>query len=329
MSATVAPARNLGRVQGTTSSLDDLTLHDGQKLKIKIGGGILPTPKLTRTVDGASNVEIPVDPNRRLLRMSLLSAKFDAQIDGLAFRYLGAKKSGDQLSIRLIDRTIARLQEFTGPKRWFREETTRAEVIKALFEEAVPGFPFYCPQLHDVQPIEKRSQGKKAKDEATANRGQGIGDVKGLTVKGDAATSDQVELGDRVLRVCESEKVQDDRVWIAAMATVIVENECSNAGADGAFQVIPSTASSYGIDSHDVEQCTSTYLRKGFTDGVGAVKFAKQNPGATPGQIAQHCQGSAFPERYDEYAHEAREWVAAFKGGELGSGRSKSTNRSN
>ena len=174
-----ARPRRARRVQGIDSSLSELTLRNGQGLTVELGGSILPTPQLTRTIGGSSSITLDVhDPELRLLQASLLTEKFDAQIDGLSFRYLGTKKKGDNLSITLEDRDIARLREFKGPKKFYRAKTTRAEASVSLLREALgPKTPITCPQLHVKQPIETKSQGKAAKEKAMDDRGQGVGDV--------------------------------------------------------------------------------------------------------------------------------------------------------
>lgn len=314
------------KVQGLHSDIGDLKLRSGKKfhkIVIELGGGITPTPSLTRTIEGASTLTVPVyDPNLSLLRHSLLSQKFDAGLDGLHFRYLGLNKTGKNLTLTLEDRDVAKLREFTGPARAFREEVTRAEFVKSLVREANPSLDFFCPQLHVKQPIEKKSQGKKAKDEADANRGKGLGATRGLTVKGAKATPQQIEVGERILRVCESLDCTFV-VSAAVIAAAITESEfdlgaVGAEGAEGFLQLLPSTAASHHVDPKDVEAVTAEFLKNGYYLYGGAIVYSRRNPSANIGEIAQAVQGSATEDgsNYQANATEARKWVEAFHGGE-------------
>jgi hypothetical protein len=310
MSPAKAPARD--RVQGIGSDLGDLVLRGGKKLIEEIGEGITPTPLVTRTIDGSSSLTIPVyDPNLSFLRHSLLSEKWDAEVDGLHFRYIGTSKAGKTLTLTLEDRDVAIIREVLGPKRAFREEVTRAEFIKSLVHEANPSLDFFCPQLHDKQPIEKKSQGKKAGEEAKANRGKGIGETKGLTVKGHAADSDQVNLGDDALRIAESVHAPF-KVTLALIEALIVETEMGSLDPGNPLQATPASKSE--SNESDIHR----FLTGGWgvdPTGNGAIGYFRANPGASAGEIAQAIQGSKFPERYDGVGKEARKWLEAFGGG--------------
>ncbi len=313
MSVAISDAR---RVQGIDSDIGDLTLRSGKKLAIEIGGGITPSPSLNRTIDGASTLTVPIyDPNLSFLQHSLLSSKFDAELDGLHFRYVGLSKTGKNLTLTLEDRDVSKLREFTGPKRAFREEVTRAEFVKSLVREAHPSLDFFCPQLHVKQPIKKKGQAREAKKDATANRGKGIGDTKGLTVKGRAATSDEITLGDDALRIAESVNAPA-KVMLALIEALIVETEMGTLDPGNPLQATP--ASKSGSNESDIHG----FLTGGWgvdPTGNGAIGYYRANPGKSAGEIAQAIQGSRFPERYDGVGKEAREWIEAFGGGSTGS----------
>lgn len=309
------------RVQGTASDIGDLTLRSGKKLKqvaIEVGGGITPTPELVRTTEGASTLTVPIyDPNLSFLRHSLLSEKFDAELDGLHFRYVGLSKTGKNLGLTLEDRDVAKIREFLGPRRAFarrgqKDELTRAEFVKSLVREAHPSLDFFCPQLHKKQPIEKKSQGTKAKDESKANRGKGIGETKGLTVNGHAADSAQIALGDDALRIAESVHAPS-QVTLALIESLIVETEMGTLDPGNPLQATP--ASKSGSNESDINR----FLTGGWgvdPTGNGAIGYYRANPGKSPGEIAQAIQGSRYPERYDGVSKEAREWFEAYEGGE-------------
>lgn len=305
------------RVQGIDSRLADLVLHDGRKLVAEIAGDIRHTPSLTRTIEGSSSITIPVyDPDLRLLRASLLASQWDAEIDGLWFRYVATSKAERTLTLTLEDRDVARMREVTGPKKEFREEVTRAEFIKSLFREGAPDVDFHCPQLHKKQPIEKKSQGKKAAEEAKANRGKGIGGVKHLTVKGKAATKAQLAIGERALRVAESLGAPS-RVQVALIAALIDESEMGAIS----HNVLQAEGKPQGAPIGDVEEEVHGFLTgKDWTISGGAIGYYLDHPNAEPADIATAVQRNAAGAGvYMPWQHEAREWVETFGGEGTGS----------
>jgi cell wall-associated NlpC family hydrolase len=317
------------RVQGTASDIGDLTLRSGRTVKdvaIVVGGGITPTPMLTRTTEGASTVAVPIyDPNLSFLQHSLLAEKFDAELDGLHFRYVGLSKTGKNLSLTLEDRDVAKIRELTGPKRAFREPngagskgTTRAEFVKSLVNEANPSLDFFCPQLHAKQPIEKKAQGAKAKEESKANRGKGVG-ASGGKVKGHAADAEQTEMVDRALRVAESLSAPL-KARVALVAALIDESECRNthSGTGSSVGVLQLLAEHGSLSERlDVEHCVHLFLTEGFTGAGGAIKLSNAHPTWSAAEVANQVQGpAAGASVYAPYQTEAREWVEGFEGGE-------------
>lgn len=333
MSPAVAKARPAeNRVQGIQSSLSDLTLHDGRELAVVIGGSILPTPTLKRTIDGASSISLSVDdPDGDLVQSSLLGEKFEAELDDLWFRLQSIDSDEPTVALTLEERAVAQLRELKGPlkvyaKRGQPDEVTRAEfIVNSLIKAVKPAIPFFCPELHKRQPIETKAQGKAAKDEAKANRGKGVGASKGLKVKGTDADSEQSEIVDRALRVAEHDRAPF-RVRVALVAALIDESECKNLGGGdgssvGVLQVIDSTAAAGGFDPKDVEASVHGFLT-GYINGEGgAIAYYKHTPSAEPADIATAVQRNRDgASSYAPFVAEAREWVEAFEGGEFGGG---------
>jgi hypothetical protein len=326
------PARpTADRVQGIDSVVQDLVLHaTGRSVEVELGATLVPTPKLTRTINGASSIELEIeDISRRVLRHLLVSSKWDAELDGMRFRYPGGlSKTGDTLNLTLEDRWVALLREKKGPKHVVRgsgaHQMTRAEFIKMLVEEACPGLDFYCPQLHVQQPIKTKRQGKKAKEEAKENRRKGIGDVKGLTVEGQAATKQQIEIAERALRVAESHGA-DTTVQEAVMVALMDE---SHIGAlTGGSNVLQAEGSGEGAEKGSVETEVTNFLTGsgGYGEG-GALGIEAKHPGYTPPEIATTAQRNlaflqgglqAGAAPYARFSSEARKWVEAMSGGEL------------
>ncbi|HVQ60374.1 MAG TPA: hypothetical protein VMS60_15850 [Solirubrobacterales bacterium] len=320
--ADVGEAHALTRLQGVHSDIEDLVLRGGKGLDLEVGVAITPTPSITRTIGGASSIDLSVfDPERRLLKRSLLAEAWNAEIDGLHFRYPGAlSKQGDTLTLTLEDRWIAKLREFKGPVKARREEMTRAEFILMLVEEACPGLRFICPQLHKIQPIASGRQAKKAKDDAQANRGKGLGAAAGLTVKGEKATSDQVDVGDRALRTAASH----DASAVATLALIEALAVESVFGEEAAnlLGMTPETKAASQYSATSVEEACTGFLLGYVAGHEGAIDYVKNHPDARPYEVAQGVQRSGAGAatngagNYGEWESEARRWLEAFDGGE-------------
>jgi hypothetical protein len=327
MTPSVSPGKALGRVQGLDSSLGDLTLHDGRKLALELGGSVQPTPTITRTIAGSSSITMGIrDDDLTFLDSALLAEKLEAQIDGLWFRYIGAELDPPLISLTFEDRDIARLREFKGPKKAYRAKTTRAEFVVSLIRKALPNIPVTCPQLHVKQPIKTEKQAKRAKTTATEERGKGLTDqTKGLKVKGVKASASQVELGDMALRIAESHNAPYI-VMVALIAALIDENDMSG---PNVLQAEPFTAE--GASTPAADEISGFLVGKPKWTGETAIGYYKAHPSAKFYEIAQAVQasgageGSAGKANYGQFGTEAREWVDAFGGGEAEGGSTSTT----
>ncbi len=315
------PAGKNGRVQGIESVVDDLTLigKDGS-LELELGVSLTDNPKLTRTIFGASSIELEVfDPERRLLRHSLVSEQWDVELDGMHFRYPGGlTKSGDTLTLTLEDRWMALLREREGPKRVVRgdgpHQMTRAEFIKMLVEEACgKGLRFYCPQLHVVQPIDSKAKAKKARQEAKENRGKGIGDVH-LTMDGAALTAAQKELGQTALEIAASFNAPF-AVEVALIEALMTESGLGTTAPGNVLQALGSGGAPVGSAE---EEISGFLTNKPKWTGEGAIAYYRKNPTAPPHEIAQATQASEFSDgsNYGKFDSEARKFVEEFGGGD-------------
>jgi hypothetical protein len=312
------------RVQGIDSSLADLTLRDGREVAVEIGGTVLRTPMLKRTMSGGSTVKLSLqDRNLGFLDASLAAEKFDAELDGLHFRYMGADLAEDSIGITLLDRDVAALMEVDEPISAYRKDMTRARFLVNAAKKVRPQAKITCPEIDVVQPVESKKQGKKAAEDAKANRGKGIGDVKGLTVKGAKATPAQVEIGERAARTIATQKAPF-RVGVATFAALIVESELGGLSKNY-MQMISTTAAGSKYDPNVIEEAVTGFLRGYLQGEEGAIEFFEGNPQAEPHQIAQAVQksGAGLPTdgaaNYGPWTAEARAWVEAFEGGEFSS----------
>lgn len=86
----------------------------------------------------------------------------------------------------------------------------------------------------------------------------------------------------------------------------------------GALQVRRSTAGPMGIDPMNPGQVAMAFLQRGFWGRGGAISLSTLYPGNSSGWIAQQVQGSAYPERYDQVASQAAQYVGS--GGDSGGG---------
>jgi len=322
----ISPARALGRVQGIDSSIGDLVLRDGRHLALELGGAVMPTPTLTRTIGGSSSISLTLhDHDLAFLEPALLAEKLEAQIDGLWFRYMAAQLDPPQLSLTLEDRDVARLREFGGPVKAYRAKTTRAEFIVALVKQALPRIAITCPQLHKKQPIKTERQGKQAKASAQEERGKGIGDsAKGLSVKEDRATSAQAEIIDRALRVADH--LDASTLAKVAMVVALIVESVAGKASKNYFQMTGTTASGSKYSPTVIEEAATGFL-KGYLGGEGgAIAYANAHPSAAPHEVAQAVQRSGAgldsngAANYGPWDSQAREWVQAGDGEDSGGG---------
>lgn len=323
MSPSIAEAKNLGRVQGLDSSLGDLVLRDGREIAVELGGAIQPGPQMKRTIAGGSSVELKIrDSDLGFLDASLLSERFDARIDDLHFRYIGADLTEDGIGLTLKDRDIAVLEEQTEPLVAYRKDMTRARFVVNAVRKVRPNAKITCPEIDVVQPIETAKQGRKAEDDAKLQRGKGLGDgAKHLTVKGVKATAGQIEIGERAARTIATQGAPF-RVGVATFAALIVESGLG-AFSRNYMQMIPSTAAGSKYSPTVIEEAVTGFLRGYLPGETGAIEYFQDNPGAEPFVIAQAVQKSGAGAasngqgNYGPWVAEAREWIEAFEGGEF------------
>lgn len=326
-----------GRVQAIDSDLTDLVLHSGKKLALELEGTIQPTPSLKRTIEGASSIGLSVyDSDLRFLRSSLAATDWNAEIDGLWFRYVAFSGTGRPWSLTLEDREVSRIREFSGPLKVYAHrgkpnEVTRAEFVKRLVEEANPHLVFVCPELHVQQPVRKvkdSTSAKGASQESAERREAGIGAAKHLTVKGQPATNAQKELGEMAIRVAGEEQAPF-RVQVALIAGLIVESVMGEAAPGNVLEAIGAGGAEVTNAAGEIRN----FLTGGGGYGEGAIEYFQAHPAATFYEITQAIQksGAGAPTKgaanYGPWGDEARAWVETYAGevGEEGGEGSKST----
>jgi hypothetical protein len=105
----------------------------------------------------------------------------------------------------------------------------------------------------------------------------------------------------------------NEKVMLAAFEAGWVESHmnnlnCGDRDSLGVFQQRPSAG--WGTPEQIMDP---VYATNAFLDQ--AIPNDQNNPGFTPGQLAQSVQRSAFPERYDQSEAKAREMIAAAQSG--------------
>lgn len=115
---------------------------------------------------------------------------------------------------------------------------------------------------------------------------------------------------------------KDKRPLLALLTACLVESEMRNltyghSSSIGILQLLNihlgGSASTKG-GRRDVSLVVRLFLLKGFWGKGGAIAIAKRNKGMSVGQIAQQCQGSAFPGRYDQMRSKADAILKAYGG---------------
>lgn len=322
-------------------TLDDVYLHGrGGGGMLNVGASITGAD-LELTIEGASTLTLTIeDPEKAILRSDLLTRwtwgasdlgndtwvvkgrAVDVRlVDDVWFRLVKVRKAGTTLTLTFEDRVIAFLRQHRGTVKASRAKSTRAEFILKLARR-VKASPirFYCPALHEKQPIEKATQ-KKKKHTKRASAAKGL-NGSGLTVKGQPATDTQIGLLERCLDVADSLDAPP-RARLALIVAVIQESVVSNGSetdyndhdSRGILQVRDQTARGMGIDNKDVEQCVKAFLTRGFWGKGGAIALSRKNPGAGADWIAQQTQGSAVPAGYTPWLPEGRKILEAYEGG--------------
>lgn len=315
------------RVLGVGKDIRDAVMVADKRPILAVIGGAVTEATITRTIMGASNIQIVVhDPERKLLRKKLLEEKWTMEVDGLKFRYKGTTKDGPDLTMNFIEENAARLQEVKGARKAYRDQVTRAEFVLSQVREA-PGskIPVRIFELHKDQPIrkEKDRQAKKDKQNESGEEhtqgeyGLGSADVGKVKVKGVGAEPGQVHILDTVLDTGMSMGVSF-KLLVCSVMTVTQESDAvdlnivsgPNGEGMGPFsQTAAWRSAGYPGGVHgDVAQCA-----RGFFQVAAKVEAA--HPGMAKGPLCQEVQHAGAGELYSQWEDEATRTVEKFLGG--------------
>lgn len=317
--------RENDRVLGIGKSIFDILIKSNEdRLVTYIGGAILDA-RITRTIGGASNIQITVhDPERKLLQRGVLGEKFDISLDGLDFRYKGASKEGPDITMKFIELNAARMQEVKGARKAYRDQVTRAEFILSEVREVDgPEIPVKIFELHKQQPIKNEKEVKKEKEESNSTGeehtqgqpGLGKADIGHVTVKHEQATLAQIHIIDEVLNVGMSMGASV-KLLICSIMTITQESDVSNLAITsgpngegfGPFSQTAAWRATYPGGTQDIAEDAHGFFQVGL-------KEDKANPSASKDVLCQSIQNSGYPEAYAQWEQEATTTVSRYLGG--------------
>jgi cell wall-associated NlpC family hydrolase len=298
------------RVQGIAKSIDDIKIF-GRGWRETITESVLERPKIKRTIEGASAVEVPVsDKHGTLRRSSVLEARFDIELDGLFFRLVKVGRHQHSLTLTFEDREVAILRDITGALKARNAKVTTPEFARQIVRQAKPHIPFYCPQLHKRVPIHTAAEARSNDAAKRATRQPGFGSSSDITVKGEKADSAQIHVIETTLDVGSSLKAPE-QVMVAAVMCVTQENDARNSGSAGAFQQNPD----WPGDARDVANAARNFYARAPTYKGGAIAYFRKHPRTDLGTMVQAIQQSAFPSAYAKWEHEASRTVHLYSNG--------------
>ncbi len=311
------------KVLGIGQDITDLKLISNDRPILAVIGGAVTDATITRTIGGASNIQITVhDPERKLLRKGLLKEKWDIHIDGLDFRYKGVTKEGPDLTLKFIELNAARMQEVKGVRKAFRDQVTRAEFILSEVREVDgPDVPVNIFELHKDQPIMSEKETAQAKQDRNSTGeehtqgepGLGKADLGKITVKNEKADLPQIHIINEVLDVGMSMGASF-KLLIASIMTITQESDATNinigAAGVGPFSQEPGTwGTTYPGATNDVSEDAHGFFQVGLKEDEAA-------PSQSKAELCQAVQNSgAGASYYAKWENEATATVERYLGG--------------
>lgn len=312
--------RDNPRVLGIGKDVRDAVLVAGNRpLLAAIGGAILEAT-ITRTIAGASNIQLTVhDPERKLLRKKLLQEKWTMKIDGLRFRYKGSTKEGPDITMNFIEENAARMQEIKGARKAYRDQVTRAEFIFSEVREVKGAeIPVRIFELHKDQPIKKEKDRQKKKDEQNESGeehtqgeyGLGQADVGKIKVKtGAGSTADigQIHIIDAVLDTGMSMGVSF-KLLVCSIMTITQESTVSILNSPTGYGPFSQLKNGAWPASGDPAKDAAGFFK-------AAIKVEKAHPDMGKGDLCQEVQAAGAGELYSQWEDQATDTVEAYLGG--------------
>lgn len=236
---------------------------------------------------------------------------------GLRFEACSFKKTADEFQLEFEDRDVAILREDKSEKAVSasRANMTRAQFVEKLVHQAAPHIKFHSPGKKEKQPIEAA---KRPKKKASTSLPKGAA----ITIGGRPPDPDQRKNIATVLAVCNELNAPALAVQAIVQAGLgessFHTHDKNSIGADGVFQLLPSTAAGTGLSPYDTKGTARYWLEHGYYGHGGGIKIAREHPDWTPGEIATAVEGSYAEEAgrfkkggeyYDKYKGEAEKII--------------------
>lgn len=315
-------------------------LIDGEQLDARVeralvGGEIL------RSMDGASRLTMEIDdPDRVILESGVLAKSSRGRVrrgleeapwqrigkvqlawEGTFWRLAGAPFEGSKLTLEWEPEVIVKLR---AHREHFRQQRTsyysQADFIAQVLRKAGVPVSVLFDQGRRLPVKDDDDRDSKARP---GRRGISL-NARLFGISGTPLGRDRIRNANRALR----QAVKDgagERATLALIEACLVEapDFANPTGGDsssvGILQLLDthlngSTSTNGG--RRDIELVVHLFLTQGFTGQGGAIALARSHPDWSPGRIAQACQGSAFPDRYEQQRENAEAILEAFGGTE-------------
>ena len=111
--------------------------------------------ELQTTIEGASTLTLKVrDYSRTLLRSNLSQTRSRIVLDNIEYTLAKVSHNENEITLIFEETAVNLLRRYDQPRKANRENTTRAQFIRALVMEVRERkIPFNCPELNERQPI--------------------------------------------------------------------------------------------------------------------------------------------------------------------------------
>lgn len=151
----------------TDQLLAELTLV-GRAKSMDLVEAITEPPTLTRTIDGASTLEVVVkDTRRKLLKSGIFDTRSFAAVDDIHFELVAVTKAGDRVTMTFEDAIVAALRRKRDQLSVPAGSTTRAEFAQRLAKEARVPIDVDPAKRGIVHSVLERSAGGEESDSWT------------------------------------------------------------------------------------------------------------------------------------------------------------------
>lgn len=289
---------------------------------------------VTRTVEGASSVQLSLDDHYRLIeRSGHLNTGCTITLSGLVFNLLSVDMSGDTLTLTFEDHAVALLKKYPvvgpdglfdpllynagKPANWTAARVGYAQrlVQDASAELTIPFVTPITPKPVTTQPFNPAPPVGPGADAKKAHRAPGLAPGAKLTIKGGPASPIPRANIEKVLETGAGMNASP-RVLTAAVMVVIQESSgftmATNGPHVGLFQQ-DSTPGSAWVNLGGATRDPAKDAKAFFTVAE------RLKVGAASESLAQFCEdiqvsGLNPQATYGQWQDEAAAWVTAFMG---------------